>query len=85
MYLMANLQLQNTSFPNVSTCVIPIPYMCNTARVLMQYSRVAEVRFSSVLPPLRENLELDLNLRGHLVQNREPELQNWFYKVQSMV
>ena len=47
--------------------------------------RVAEVRFSSVLPPLRENLELDLNLRGHLVQNREPELQNRFHKVRSAV
>jgi hypothetical protein len=47
--------------------------------------RVAEVQFSPVHPPLGENLKLDLNLEGYLVENREPEPQNWFYKVQSMV
>ena len=51
--------------------------------MLIPLARVAEVQFSSVqfssvLPPLRENLKLDLNLRGHLVQNE-------FYKVWSMV
>jgi len=48
-------------------------------------TRVAEVRFSPVHPPLGENLELDLNLRGYLVENREPEPQNRFYKVRSAV
>ena len=47
--------------------------------------RVAEVRLSPVHPHLGENLELDLNLRGYLVENREPEPQNRFYKVRSVV
>ena len=42
-------------------------YYCHT-------SRVAEVQFSLVLPPLGENLKLDLNLNRHLVQNHKPEL-----------
>ena len=51
----------------------------------LDFVRVAEVQFSPVNPPLGENLELDLNLRGYLVENHEPELQNRFYKVQSAV
>ena len=47
--------------------------------------RDAEVRFSPVLPPHGENLELDLNLAGYLVENCEPEPQNRFYQVRSAV